>query len=81
VVGPIEPDNLEGEGFPPEIGRSPKADGHIDLLERGGALSQHDTVEWCCVGSQPRPADPHEVESLGILDVEFALSLARYELR
>jgi hypothetical protein len=27
-------------------------------------------MEWRCVGSQPRPTDPHEVESLGVQDVE-----------
>jgi hypothetical protein len=66
----MELDNLEGEGFPLEIGRSPKADGQIDLSERGSALSQHDTMEWCCIGSRPRPTDPHEVDSLSIQDVE-----------
>jgi hypothetical protein len=33
-------------------------------------LSRHDIVEWHCVGSQPRPTNPHEVKSLGIQDVE-----------
>jgi hypothetical protein len=27
-------------------------------------------MEWHCVGSQLRPTDPHEVESLGVQDVE-----------
>jgi hypothetical protein len=75
MVGPSEPNNLEGEGFPSEVGRSPEADGHIDLTERGGAMSRHDIVEWRCVGSQPRPIDPHEVESLGVQDVEATTSV------
>jgi hypothetical protein len=66
MVGPTEPDNLEGEGFPPKIRRSPEADWQIDLSERGGTLSWHDTMEWSYVSSQPRPTDPHEVKSLDV---------------
>jgi hypothetical protein len=70
VVGPTESDNLEVEGFLPEVGRCPEAEGQIDLSKRGGVLSWHNTVERRCVGSQPRPIDPHEVDSLDIQDVE-----------
>jgi hypothetical protein len=70
MVGPAEPDNLEGEGFPPEIGRSPKAYGKINLSERGGMLSWHDTMEWWYVGLEPSPTNPHEVEGLDVQDVE-----------
>jgi hypothetical protein len=38
VVDPAELGNFKGEGFPPEIRRSPEADGEIDLFERGGTL-------------------------------------------
>jgi hypothetical protein len=75
VVGPSEPNNLKGEGFPLEVGRSPKADGQIDLTERGGVMSWHDTVERRYIGSQLRPIDPHEVESLSVQDVEATTSI------
>jgi hypothetical protein len=71
----MESNNLEGEGFPPEVGRSPEADGQIDLSERGGAMSWHDAMEWRCIGSQLRPIDPHEVESLGVQDVQATTSV------
>jgi hypothetical protein len=51
MVGPAELDNFKGEGFPPEIGRSPEADREIDLFKRGGTLPWHNTMEWCSIGS------------------------------
>jgi hypothetical protein len=38
MVGPAEPNNFKGKGFPPEIGRRPEVDREIDLSERGGML-------------------------------------------
>jgi hypothetical protein len=38
-------------------------------------MSWHDAVERRCIGSQPRPIDPHEIESLGVQDVEASASV------
>jgi hypothetical protein len=45
VVGPSEPDHLEHEGFPTEVGGSPEADGQIKLPKGVDALSGDDPVK------------------------------------
>jgi len=45
VVGPWEPDHVEGEDLPSEVVGGPKADREIDLPEGMGAMSQHHDVE------------------------------------
>ena len=45
VVGPMEPDHLEGKGLHPIIGRIPEGDGQIYLPKWHGLIFRHDAVE------------------------------------
>ena len=45
MVGPMEPDHLEGKGLRPINGRIPEAEGQIELLEQHDLLSKHDDME------------------------------------
>jgi hypothetical protein len=45
MVGPSEPDHLEREGFPAEVGGSSEADGQIELPKGQDALSRDDPVK------------------------------------
>jgi hypothetical protein len=45
VVGSSEPDHLEREGFPSEVGGTPKADGQIELSEGLDAFPRDDPVK------------------------------------
>ena len=47
MVGPVEPDHLEGKGLRPIIGWIPEGDGQIDLSKWNDLLSRHDAVERC----------------------------------
>ena len=46
MVGPSEPDHVEGEDLPSEVVEGPEADGQIDLPKGMGAMSRHHSVEW-----------------------------------
>ena len=41
-------------------------------------MPRHHSVEWSGVVPQPRPADPHEGQSLGVEDVEAAASIHQH---
>jgi len=43
-----------------------------------GAMSQHHSVEWRCIISEPRLADPHKGQSLGVKNVEAAASIHQH---
>jgi hypothetical protein len=49
VVGPREPDHVEGEDLPPDVVGSPKVDVQFDLPERVGSVPRHYSMEWRCV--------------------------------
>jgi hypothetical protein len=70
VVGPSEPDHLEREGFPAEVGGSSKADGQIKLSKGQDALPGDDPMKGCDTSPDRRQIDPQEPESLGVDDVE-----------
>jgi hypothetical protein len=48
VVGSSEPDLLEREGFPAEVGGSSEADGQIELSKGQDALPGDDPVKGRC---------------------------------
>jgi hypothetical protein len=50
VIGSSEPDHLEREGFPAEVGGSSEADMQIKLPKRQDALTGDDPVKGCCTG-------------------------------
>jgi hypothetical protein len=75
VVGPSEPDHLEREGFPTEVGGSSEADGQIELSKGQDALSGDDPVKGRRTGPDRGQIDPQELEGLGVDDVEAAASV------
>src|SRR6187455_935737 len=60
VVGPSEPDHLEREGFPAEVGGSSEADGQIKLPKGQDALTGDDPVKWCCTNPDHGQIYPQE---------------------
>jgi hypothetical protein len=50
VVGSLEPDHLEREGFLSEVGGSPEADGQIELSKGLDVLPGNDPVKGCRIG-------------------------------
>jgi hypothetical protein len=74
VVGPSEPDHLEREGFPAEVGGSPETDGQIELPKGQDALSGDDPVKGRHTGPDRGQIDLQEPEGLGVDDVEAAAS-------
>src|SRR5690242_11469862 len=75
VVGPLEPDHLEREGFPVEVGGSSEAYGKIDLSKGQDALSGDDPVKGRRTGPDCGQIDPQEPEGLGVDDVETVASV------
>jgi hypothetical protein len=75
VVGPSEPDHLEREGFPAEVGGSPKTDGQIELPEGQDALSGDNPMKGCRTDPNRGQVDLQEPEGLGVDDVETAASV------
>ena len=47
MVGPVEPDHLEGKGFCPIIDQILEGDGQIDLPKWHDLLSRHNAMERC----------------------------------
>jgi hypothetical protein len=75
VVCSSEPDHLEREGFPVEVGGSSEADGQIELSKGQDALSGDDPVKRRRTGPDRGQIDPKEPEGLGVDDVEAAASV------
>jgi hypothetical protein len=74
VVGSSEPDHLEHEGLPSEVGGRPKADGKIELSEGLDALPEDDPVERRSACPDQGQINAQEPEGLGVDDVEAAAS-------
>jgi hypothetical protein len=72
VVGPLEPDHLEREGFPAEVGGSSEADGQVELSKGQDTLLEDDPMKRHRTGPDRGQIDPQEPEGLGIDDVEAA---------
>jgi hypothetical protein len=72
VVGSSEPDHLEREGFPSEVGGSPEADGQIELSKGLDAFLGDDPVKRRRACPDRGQIDLQELEGLGIDDVEAA---------
>jgi hypothetical protein len=75
VVGSSEPDHLEREGFPSEVGRSPEADGQIELSEGLDAFPGDDPVKRRPAHPDRGQIDPQEPDGLSVDDVEAAASV------
>jgi hypothetical protein len=72
MVGSLEPDHLEREGFPSKVGGSPEADGQIELSEGLDAFPRDDPVKRRCACPDRGRIDLQEPEGLGVDDVEAA---------
>jgi hypothetical protein len=70
VVGSSEPDHLEREGFPSDVGGSPEADGYIELSEGLDVFPEDDPVERGRACPDRGQIDPQEPEGLSVDDVE-----------
>jgi hypothetical protein len=75
VVGSSEPDHLEREGFPAEVGGSSKADRQIELSKWLDALPGDDPVKGRRTGPDRGQIDFQESEGLGVDDVGAAASI------
>jgi hypothetical protein len=75
VVGSSEPDHLEREGLPSEVGGRPKEDGKIELSEGLDALPGDDPVERRSACPDRGQINMQEPEGLGVDDVEAAASV------
>jgi hypothetical protein len=75
VVGSSEPDHLEREGFPAEVGGSSEADRQIELSKGLDALPGDDPVKGRRTGPERGQIDLQELEGLGVDDVEAAVSI------
>jgi hypothetical protein len=75
VIGPSEPNYLEGEGFLSEVGGSSEADGQVNLFEGQDTLPGCDPVEGCRTSPDLGSINPQELQGLGIDDVEAAASV------
>jgi hypothetical protein len=75
VVGSLEPDHLEREGFLSEVGGSPEADGQIELSKGLDALPGDDPVKGRRIDPNHGQIDLQEPEGLGVDDVEVVASV------
>ena len=75
MVGSLEPDHLEREGLPSEVGGCPKADGEIELSEGLDALPGDDPVERRSACPDRGQINTQESEGLVVDDVEAAASV------
>jgi hypothetical protein len=75
VVGSAEPDHLERQGLPSEVGGCSEADGKVELSEGLDALPKNDPMEGRSACPDRGQIDTQEPEGLGVDDVEVAASV------
>jgi hypothetical protein len=75
VVGASERYQLKGEDLLPEVGRGPKADGQIDLPKGVVSSAGGDAMKRHGPSLDLGLAYPHEIQDVGIDDVEAAASI------
>ena len=75
VVGSSEPDHLERQGLPSEVGGCSKADGKVELSEGLDALPGNDPMKGRSACPDGGQIDTQELEGLGVDDVEAAASV------
>jgi hypothetical protein len=72
VVGSSEPDHLERQSLPSEVGGRSEADGKVESSKGLDALPGNDPVEGRNACSDGGRIDAQEPEGLGVDDVEAA---------
>ncbi len=75
MVGSSEPDHLERQGLPSEVGGCSEADGKVKLSEGLDALPGNDPMEGRSACPDGGQIDTQEPEGLGVDDVEAAASV------
>jgi hypothetical protein len=75
VVGSSEPDHLEREGLPSEVGGCSEADGKVELSEGLDALPGDEPVERHIACPDRGQINTQEPKGLGVDDVEAAASV------
>src|SRR6185312_10270031 len=75
VIGSPKPHHLEGEYLLAEVGCRAEADRQIDLAEGLDSLPRRNTMEWRLAGAKLVQSNPHELQGVGVHDVEAAVSI------
>ena len=75
VVCSLEPHHLEGEHLLAEVSCCAEAYRQIGLAKGLDSLPRRNAVEWRLAGAKPVQSDPHELQSVGVHDVEAAASV------
>ena len=78
MVGPVEPNHLEGKGLRPIIDWIPEGDGQINLPKWHSLLSRYDAMERCPGWSDSLSVDAHDIERFSIHDVKAAASIHQH---
>ena len=75
MIGSPEPHHLKGEYFLAEVSCRTEADRQIDLTEGLDALPRRNAMKWRLAGAKFVQSNPHELQGVGIHDVEAAASV------
>ena len=75
MIGSSKPHHLKSEYLLAEVGCCAEAHRQIDLAEGLDSLPRRDTVEWRLAGAKLVQSDPHELQGVGVHDVEAAASV------
>ena len=75
MVGSLEPDHLEHEGLPSEVGGCSEADRKVELSEGLDALPGDDPVKGRRTGPDRGQIDLQGPEGLDVDDVEAAAAI------
>ena len=75
MVGSSKPHHLKGEYLLAEVGCSAEPYRQIDLAEGLDSLPRRNAMEWRLAGAKLVQSDPHELQGMGIHDIEAAASV------
>ena len=75
MIGSPKPHHLKGEYFLAEVDYRSEADRQIDLAEGLDSLPRRNAMKWRLAGVKLVQSNPHELQGVGIHDVEAAASV------
>src|SRR6185295_8717344 len=75
MVGSSKPHHLKSEYLLAEVSCRAEADRQIDLAEGLDSLPRRNAMEWRLAGVKFVQSDPHELQGVGVHDVEAAASV------
>ena len=70
-----EPHHLKGEHLLADVDSRAEADGQVDLTEGLDSIPRRNAVEQRLAGVELVQTDPHELQGVGVHDVEAAASV------